>query len=293
MGSRQYRITVFVVLLFSGLGTAMAQEYSTNISPAWFGPNAFQVPQMNDAAKTSSNLTALLAGDYIAGRTGEKDNTADIYLELHIPLFTDRVNLSVWGALHEWYNQSDDVLRYRGIPTGEGLGKGDKSGTLFLSTDIQVVKEKQYCPSFLLRLGLRTASENMSFPAKRGYDCAGYFFDLNLGKSFGAFGVAASTGFLCWQTGMGEQNDAIQFGVKANYANPDILRAGVQYGGYYGWRKDGDFPRVLYLHMDFGPQKWYVKPYFLYQHGFHDWPFDLFRLGIKADIDVLGLTRKH
>ena len=301
---------------------ATAQNYKTYVSPAYFGPNTFQVPQMNSGARMEKNIVATLCGDFIWGHTGKKDYTGDVYVELHLPLFTDRVNLSSWGALHEWYDQSADVLEYRkvgatgakteaagaagtgagsGTGTGAGTGatgtatgaaRGHQSGPLFISTDITVLKEKKFCPSMLIRAGLRTASENDAFPIRRGYDSAGYFFDLALGKSFGPVSIAASTGFLCWQTGDGEQNDAVMFGGKISY-NHEFVRAGLQYGGYWGWRKDGVFPRVMYLDMDFGPRKWYVKPYLLYQHGFHDWPFDLFRAGIKIDIDIFGLVAAH
>lgn len=261
--------------------------YETYISPAYFGPNAFQVPQMNTGARTTGSIQALVAGDFILGNIGKKDYTSDVYLEFHFPLFTDRVNLSAWGALHEWYDQSDDVLQYRSVPVGQGLGKGDKVGTFFVSTDIQLLRERKFCPALLLRVGLRTASEDTSLPVRRGYDAAGYFFDLSLGKAFGPVSLAASVGFLCWQVGPSLQNDGIQFGGKIGYEH-EYVRAAAQYGGYFGWRKDGDFPRVLYLHMDFGPSKWYVKPYILYQHGFHDWPFDMFRAGVMVDVKLFS-----
>ena len=151
---------------------ATAQNYKTYVSPAYFGPNTFQVPQMNSGARMEKNIVATLCGDFIWGHTGKKDYTGDVYVELHLPLFTDRVNLSSWGALHEWYDQSADVLEYRkvgatgakteaagaagtgagsGTGTGAGTGatgtatgaaRGHQSGPLFISTDITVLKEK-------------------------------------------------------------------------------------------------------------------------------------------------------
>lgn len=270
-----------------------AQDFKNMVSPAFFGPNTFQVPLMNDNARTTDKLQAVLAGDFIHGHTGQRDYTADICFEFHVPLFSDRVNISAWGVLQEWYVQSNDVLAYRGIPAGSGYDRGNKTGAIFISTDVQVCRERKSCPAILLRACLRTASENDSYPARRGYDAAGYFFDLSLGKTFGQASISASAGFLCWQTAVGLQNDAILFGVKANYAH-EYFRAGVQYGGYCGWHHDGDFPRVLYLHSDFGPRNWPVKPYILYQHGFNDWPFDLFRAGIKVDVSLpYGSARHH
>lgn len=258
----------------------------TRIAPDFFGPNTFQVPQMLDGT-VSGVLRAEVAGDYIRGRYGKKDDTYDFFVKLQVPLFTDRVNLSVWWAVHEWYDMSPDVMEYRRIPAGVP-GKSHTAGTIFLSTDILLLRENARRPGITLRAALRTAAEGGAYESARGYDAAGYFFDVSVGKAFGPFRIALSTGFLCWQTDYGRQNDAVMYGILASYSHRwvDVM---AHYGGYWGWERCGDFPNTLRLRCGGGDsQKWPVRPYFEFQHGFIDWRFDQFRLGVCYTWDFLG-----
>ena len=147
------------------------------------------------------------------------------------------------------------------------------------SVYILLMTEREYRPSVVGRSVLRTAAEKATFASARSYDAPGYFFDISAGKNLGPFRVAISTGFLCWQTDNGRQNDAIMFGTMASCQLP-WASISAQYGGYWGWERDGDFPRTIRTRIDGGPSQWPIRPFLQYQHGFHDWPFDQFRLGI-------------
>lgn len=259
---------------------------TTYIAPAYFGPNCFQVPYMLDG-RGSNDLKVELAGDYIYGRTGSKDDTYDIYLRVQVPLFTDRVSLNVWWAVHEWYNMSPDVLAFRRVPPGT-KGRGNAAGPIFVSTDILVMRETERRPGLSLRAAMRTAAEDNAYENARGYDAPGYFFDLAAGKSWGGFRLSASVGFLCWQTDYGRQNDAVMFGLQAAYTH-QFFDLSAHYGAYWGWERAGDFPNTLRLRCDVGDAaKWYVRPYVEYQHGFKDWPFDLFRVGVSYSLDLVS-----
>ena len=253
----------------------------TCVAPAFFGPNAFQVPEMNDG-RTVGNFQAEVAGDYFKGNLvkGAMDNTWDMFLKLRIPLFSDRVNLSLWAPLTEWYNTDRAVLDARRVAPSVS-GSGHEMGAAYVSVDILVLKESSARPSIVLRSVLRTALEDKAFGKGRSYDCPGYFFDVTAGKNL------ASTGFLCWQTDNGRQNDAVMFGILGEYFNP-CFTLGAQYGGYVGWEKCGDFPRTLRVRCDAGPQKWTVRPYVQYQHGFSDWPFDQLRVGITISLSRMS-----
>lgn len=250
----------------------------TLIAPAYFGPNAFQVPEMLDG-NVSDKLLVELAADYINGRVGTTDRTGDLHLTLRIPLFSNRVNLSVWWAVGEVYQMSEDVAAYRRIPADVSRS-GNELGPLFTSVDIQILREKKICPALTVRSVLRTASEGQSFPSARSYDCAGYFFDATVGKSFGPFRLSASIGRLYWQTDNGRQNDATMYGVLASYSH-EWFKLSAQFGGYSGWEHAGDRPMTLRGRFDFGPENWSFKPFIAYQHGFRDWPFDQYRAGVS------------
>jgi len=251
----------------------------TLVAPGYFGPNAFQVPEMNNGT-VYGHFHIEIAGDYFSGRMvpGALDQAVDLSVGCHIPLFSDRVNLSIWWPVQEWWNTDAAVAAARRIDPALA-GRGHDAGPAYIGVDILLMKERKYRPSVVVRSVLRTAAEDAAFASARSYDAPGYFFDIAAGKNLGPFRVALSTGFLCWQTDNGRQNDAIMFGALASCQLPWVGLS-AQYGGYWGWERDGDFPRTVRARIDGGPSQWPVRPFFLYQHGFHDWPFDQFRLGI-------------
>lgn len=279
------RIYFLLLLLISSplyAGVPIVQpdlRQKTLVAPAYFGPNAFQVPEMNDGT-VCDRFQIELSGDYFSGWLvpGALDRAMDLNIQCHIPLFSNRANLSIWWPVQEWWNADAAVAEARRIDPSLA-GRGHDAGPAYVSVDILLVTEREYRPSVVLRSVLRTAAEKATFASARSYDAPGYFFDISAGKSFGPFRVALSTGFLCWQTDNGRQNDAIMFGVQTSCQLP-WASLSAQYGGYWGWERDGDFPRTLRARIDAGPSQWRIRPFFQYQHGFHDWPFDQFRLGI-------------
>ena len=255
----------------------------TMIGPKFFGPNAFQVPEMLDGT-VSPTLQAELAGDYFKGHLASgRDNFYDIHVKISIPLWTPRVNLTFWMPVCEWWNMGENAKNARRV-SPEYSGKGCDAGAAFLSIDFCILTEKKYCPAIAIRAALRTASDG-SFEHGVGYDCPGYFFDAAIGKNFGPVRLALSGGFLCWQTDNGRQNDAIMFGALARYDNRWISLS-AQFGGYWGWERVGDFPMTLRVRAE-GPREWIFRPFALYQRGFHDWPFDQVRAGVIFSYDIL------
>lgn len=274
-------ISFLLVLTAARLSAVDIYDRPEYASTAYFGPNAFPVPQIADG--TSGSICAELSGDFIRGRVGEKDFTYDVNAALSLPLFTDRVNLRAWWTVHEWYEMSRDVMDFRHIGT-DIAGTSDMTGALYVSTDILVLEERARVPSLTVRAAMRTATEKRgAYEAGRGYDAAGYFFDAALGKNFGPFRITLSTGFLCWQVGPGKQNDAVMYGIKASYSCP-FLRMSAHFGGYSGWRNCGDRPMTLRVQGDMGLAAWPVLPFLEYQRGFRDWQFDQLRLGLKLNV---------
>ena len=260
----------------------------TLIGPKFFGPNAFQVPEMLDGT-VSPTLQAELAGDYFKGYLASgRDNFFDIHVKISIPLWTPRVNLTFWMPVCEWWNMGPNAMAARRVDPSYS-GKGHDAGAAFLSIDFCILKEKKYCPAIAIRAALRTASDG-SFEHGVGYDCPGYFFDAAIGKNFGPVRLALSGGFLCWQTDNGRQNDAIMFGALARYEHRWVSLS-AQFGGYWGWEKVGDFPMTLRVRAE-GPREWMFRPFALYQRGFHDWPFDQVRVGVIFSYDILKFNKQ-
>lgn len=267
----------------------------TYIAPKYFGPNAFAVPEMNDG-RTKKELTIELSANGDFGFAG--DRTATFFGKIYIPLFTYRVNLSLWMPMYEWWENSvarQKECRLEGKPLS-----GNGAGDVYISTDIMAVREGRYCPSFTVRAALRTASGG-DYPNARFYDSPGYFFDGTFGKSFFIkkdtdrqieFRGAISAGFLCWQTTNARQNDAVMYGALLAIRHKYISGT-LRYSGYAGWEKKGDRPMIIsaqvrgYIPLKSDKIRQTIQTFAEYQYGLNDFPFHTIRIGIGYDIDIL------
>lgn len=274
----------------------------TGIAPLYFGPNAFPIPDMLDG-RPQGNLRVELAADSYLGY--EKDWTVDAFARVHVPLFTRRVNLTLWMPVMEWYSISPERQQTCRLPQADSVPiRGNGAGDVYISTDIQLLRAKIWSPDITLRAAIKTASGGQ-FGRARHYDAPGYFFDLSIGKSY-YFGhasgdedrysfaksdsadwelrIAGSGGFLCWQTDNGRQNDAIMYGLQA-LVRYRYVSLQATWGGYFGWENYGDKPMSLKLRLA-GHIKGF-EPYVYYQWGIQDYPFHQVRVGLAYDIDVL------
>lgn len=254
----------------------------TKIAPAYFGPNAFPVPEMSDGT-TSSRWKAEFYADHFwgTGTDWKDDHTTDIFARLTIPLFSPRANLVIYGPLYEFFHCGASVNEYRRLPF-----KGDvdyhTSGDIYVSTDFQTLVQEKHGLDMVVRATLKSASGDR-YEYARFYDSPGYFFDATFGRGF-VFSdcvtarVALSGGFLCWQTDNGRQNDAVMYGLLASL-DAGRFHFQTQYGGYVGWERDGDAPMTLRLDTGYSFGDFSVKTG--WQVGFKDWPFHQLRIGLE------------
>ena len=293
------RLLTILCLLLSGVAVAQTEIERPNlgepskIAPAYFGPNAFPVPDMLDG-RTSSELKLELYGDCFLGTTTGRvadDITGDLFAKLTIPLFTPKANLTVWMPIFEYFHTSAELNALRRLPepydkmTLQGMDSGD----VYVSADIRILSQEKHHLDMAARAVLKTASAN-EFAKGRCYDAPGYFFDVALGRGFdlGAnsnLRVAASTGFLCWQTDNGRQNDAVMYGVLLAYRYRNFT-IDTCFGGYAGWERDGDRPMTLKTNLSYriGDLSLRVG----YQVGFMDWPYHQIRVGASYNFDILS-----
>lgn len=274
---------------------AVLSNNPTGIAPLYFGPNAFPVPDMLDG-RTENKLRLELAGDGYLGTYGDK--TADVFARIFIPLFTPRVNFTLWMPVMEWYSLSDERRRMCRIADST-LIRGHEAGDVYVSTDIHVLTQRRFRPDIAIRACIKSASGG-GFARARYYDDPGYFFDATIGKSIyvGRTGVsglpgeafpveirlAASAGFLCWQTDNGRQNDAVMYGVQLLLKHEYVsLRS--TWGGYVGWENYGDKPMTLKIQISGHIHGF--DPFVAYQYGIKDYPFHQLRIGLAYNIDIL------
>lgn len=294
-----------MALLYMGLASiaiGFAEETGVNhaslqtVSPYYFGPNAFPVPDI--AEKTISDLKVGIFGEYFRGK--RNDNTYDLLLRADIPLFTPRVNLSLWWQLMEWYATTTEFLDACNIsqPYREKALKGHRSGDIYVATVIQILEEGKYRPGWTVRATLKTASGG-GFNEHRFYDSPGYFFDTAVGKKFKLdsefplwIDCALSTGFLCWQSAQATQNDAVMFGMKLGIGyGPCYI--GSEFGGYSGWqhseRHTGsmahDQPMRVRLCLAYKIRDFNLEAGFL--TGVHDYPYSALKFGLAYYFNIL------
>lgn len=296
-------VCIMLIVAASAVAQTMLEKPNFSvpslISTKFFGPNAFPVPDMSDGT-TSDRVKFELYGDgYLCSLTSRPtdDITADLFARATIPLFTHRVNLVIWMPIFEWHRTTAAVNTIRRIKDPDRTITGFDSGDVYVSTDILLFDEKKNGVGVVLRAALKTASGN-SFSTARFYDDPGYFFDVaagrelfsvSRGKNKTALRMAASVGFLCWQTDNGRQDDAVMYGLLAKLTSGPFT-AQVDYGGYIGWEDDGDRPMTLKTKLG-----WSFKDFSLnaeYQAGFKDWPFHQFRLGVTYTLPKMFLKNK-
>ncbi len=267
----------------------------SKIAPAYFGPNAFPVPD-GLFMRPSPTLRAEVAGNYFKGHLADgQDHTWAPSIYVEVPLWTHRVSLSVYGQVHEWYQMSPSVAEARRL-SPEQAGTGNDSGDLYFATNILVLEEKGWRPDIMIRGALKTASGD-HFGRARHYDAPGYHFDLIASKSYtfpeGSFvrklQGGLNFGWLYWQTDNGRQNDARLYGV-IGMVDTLIARLSAQWGSYWGWERDGDTPSVMKIRLDAHISR-HFEAFFYFQHGFRDWPFTQYRLGLACNLDLWNIKK--
>ncbi len=270
------------------------------ISPYYFGPNAFPIPDMLNGS-TSRDLRVELGADCFYGF--QNDITADIYLHMKVPLFSERVNLTLWMPIMEWWQSSLKRQKCCRLQDNS-IMSGHEAGDIYVSTDMWLLQAHKNKIDMSIRAAIKTASGN-GFAKARYYDCPGYFFDASISKPFkftdqiiNEFRISASGGFLCWQTNNGRQNDAIMYGISLHLKTQKFsIQESI--GGYVGWEnfassdksiRAGDCP--LSLKSDFAYHYHKLEFLFRYQVGLYDWPFHQFRFGIAYHMDILNWAKK-
>ncbi len=263
----------------------------TLISPYYFGPNAFPVPDLPECVAAEDVRVELTANHY---NGFQMDQTTDVSLKLRVPLFTDRATLTIWMPIVECWENTLERQRTCRLQD-HAIMRGVEAGDVYISTDILLLRAERHRIDANLRAAVKTASGN-GFATARYYDCPGYFFDVTIARPISLAGIffkeirlAANAGFLCWQTDNGRQNDAVMYGAMLNL-HCKILTFKETLSGYSGWENNASrFPEIdagdcpMTLKTDIILHNRLFDVLFRYQYGLNDWPFHHFSLGIAFD----------
>ena len=277
------KILILLLVIICQQGVYSQVRYSSS----WFGPNANPVPEFTDAT-IPSKTTISLMGDYYFGHG---DRTKNGYIKVDIPLLSERVSLKIWSAVLEHYQTTEEVMQNRGANTTSGSEVGD----IYVQTRIRLWKEQKNRPEVILNSTLKTASAK-SYATRRYFDTPGYYFDVEMGKSFftkssfiSEIRLVADAGFLCWETTNSAQDDAPMYGGKIILGNQDWKMENTL-SGYWGWKnlKDktyGDVPLVYSVKLI--KQTKNLNYFAQYQYGIHDFPYNQIRVGVSFPLSKL------
>jgi hypothetical protein len=158
-----------------------------------------------------------------------------------------------------------------------------------ISTDFMLLTQEKHGFDIAMRAALKSASGN-DFANARYYDSAGYFFDAAVGRDItiipeqSRVRLAASGGFLCWQTDNGRQNDAVMYGAMLAFTK-DRFNVDAALGGYVGWEGDGDRPMTIKTNLSWAFNR--LSLVLHHQSGINDWPYHQFRIGVTYSFGQL------
>lgn len=249
------------------------------IAPAFMGPNALPVPQVQNGSTAGDIEVEQLAGAHFS----KGDKTQDFFSRVSVPLMPARASVEFYVVPYERFSTDTLTRDLRAARTRSG--KGSAGGDIYFSTQISLVKDKSSWPDVALELACRTASGTRLRDA-RYTDAAGYFFDLSFGKSITldtekkrSLRLYAMGGFYTYQTYDIEnlQNDCVLYGLGANL---DFTRFSFdqQFAGYAGYLHNGDHPAVYRAAL-----RWkhaHVDWKLIYQWGLNDFPYQTLRAGV-------------
>lgn len=238
--------------LFSQLSTNNGASLSTpthfsqkiTISPAFMGPNALPVPNIN------TGIIAPYKQFEIAQHLhfGHGDRTQNLFAKLTYPFADEQIAVEAYMVPIEFFSMNDSIKAERNIP--ETDAKNHAVGDVCFGTIIQLLRDKKYLPDITLSMNCKTASGG-NLEKARYTDTPGYWFDVAAGKTFRFNGnildyvrIYGSGGFYCWQTyDTNPQNDAFLFGGGFSFQRA-AHTVEISTGGYKGWKENGDFPIV-------------------------------------------------
>jgi hypothetical protein len=250
-------------------------QYMT-ISSAFMGPNALPVPEVRTGRADSIASINFSLDEF----HGKGDNTQDVFLRGILPLFKNKISIEMEVVPLEWYKMDTITRDIRAVRTRSG--QGSAGGDIYLTTCVQVIKDRTSLPDILLRYTIRTASGTHLRDA-RYTDAPGYYFDLSFGKNyslnnfFNKIAWFADAGLYTYQTYDLQhlQDDCFFYGAGFMVMKNKLALTN-EIASYSGYLRNGDRPVIYRAELKL------VMPVFNYaisfQQGLHDYSYERFRL---------------
>lgn len=230
-----------------------------------------------------------IVGDYYFGFG---DYTLSNLVRVEIALIPKKVSVKAWKTTLEKYNVSDEILVRRNMQETDGTASGD----LYKQTRVRLLKESQYWPDIDANATLKTAS-GTTFKNRRYFDTAGYYFDVEFGKSFllstnfiNELRISADLGFFSWDVqtpNINVQDDALMYGLKLHLKSKNVFWENT-ISGYKGWINRtvdyGHKPVVFASKISYNFSR--LQVFGQYQNGITYFPYHQIRLGVNIPAEI-------
>ena len=264
------------------------------IAPGTMGPNALPVPEMDYALVDT--LSALEVGAHAHSMPG--DRAVNSYLAFTWSVVPGRVMVKFWGNPSETFQMDNSVRDERQIYYDD-TGWMTNAGDLWISTFIQLVREKNNLPDIVLNYSAKTTTGYSKHA--RYTDAPANYYYVAFGKSLfpknrflNEIRMSAMVGFYVWQTNKVEmaQDEGPLYGLGlkikhkkwwwenelSGYLGDDVYE-------YIGVTGSND-PLVYRTNLVFAHNRFHWKAE--YQSGLHDFHYNTFRLLVSYRFDLGG-----
>ena len=250
------------------------------LTAAGMGPNALPIPELHQQWDTTSSFTLSAASHHRPGET-TVNSRLDLRWQAH-PRFRLRVHL----VPLEWYSTSHALKTERRI---HFLSYDHQwaGGDIYVESSVRLPVHWTFGLQSEIRAGIKTAS-GTNLGAARYTDTPGYFFDVDVYRTFGdrrQFDWEAMLGFYAYQTYQPgfRQNDCLLYGASIGWHNARLaLRSTIR--GYCGYFQDGDCPVLGMMEMRWGKRFRPWQGILQVSAGLYDWPFTSVQIGIRRDL---------
>ena len=259
------------------------------MSTSFMGPNSLPVPEvMNGRVDSISAIE--LSGSYNFSRG---DKTKDFFIRGYLPLYNNRVAISIDAIPYEWF-KTDTITRDIRAARSRS-GKGGAGGDIYFNSIFQLLRNKESWPDLAFRAVFRLAS-GTNLRNARYTDGPGYFFDVSAGRNYtinkSILRMYAMSGFYAYQTFDLQhlQNDCFLYGLGTDVVFTSwIISQSIS--GYSGYLDIGDKPIVYRASLQL--KRKYFDWKLSYQWGVHDYDYQRFRLGVILKLNFLTSLLKN
>ena len=267
------------------------------IAPGKLGPNALPVPFMDYGLLDSlSNIESGVQAHFMKG-----DRAVNSYLSCYWAVVPKRVVMQVWGYPTETFRTHNSVRNDRQVYYDD-TGWMTKAGDLWISTYIQIIKDRKYWPDITINYSAKTTLGDAV--QGRYTDAPANYYYVAFGKSklfksgfINEVRVGAMAGFYVWQTNKVElaQDEGVlyEFGIDLKHKNLSWRNEIGGYSAYGGYQfigvDDNNDPLIFRTNFKNSGKRfdWKLE----YQTGFRDYSYQTIRISAFYKFGF-GFTKK-